>query len=302
MRLIHKEYKQHFLVEPTKLDKLVDVIQGSLAEHRGRVLKSYEVVFKGDRSDTFDNIDDVYRLDNSKKGKIQRLLITMSSTPDGDSKPNHEAQVDFSVLRQEKKDRLVTTQVKIRSDSTSWASRTLADIEQQTDRTKQQYTLPLVAACLIFISIALLALSQLTVGNTSYQMSNMMWLSPPEVDKVGVMLKQNAVLTSENLREIQSWQMQNLLLDQHPAPSPGRELSRQQVAFGIPLVVVAIIAVLLALTCYPRGVFYWGDEIDAFDKIKSRRIAAWGLIMTIVIMSWATTLFGSAVINWLGHH
>ena len=96
MKQIHKDYERSFLLEKTKLDRLMDVIHARLGEHPGTTKHDdFEVFLSGQRREEMVRVEDVLKLDNSQKFKIQRLLITCCASTEGAIRPEHEIQVDF---------------------------------------------------------------------------------------------------------------------------------------------------------------------------------------------------------------
>ena len=96
MKHIHKEYQQPFVLEPTKLNRLVSTIHERLKDHRDSFLQDhFEVFLTGNRREEMSTVDDVLALDNSRKAKIERLVIVCSSSTAHTIRPEHEVQVDF---------------------------------------------------------------------------------------------------------------------------------------------------------------------------------------------------------------
>ena len=78
---VHKEYQQAFLVEPTKLGRLIDKIHERLGDHQNTTLHdSFEVFLTGNRREEMTTLDHVLALDNSRKHRITRLVITCSAS------------------------------------------------------------------------------------------------------------------------------------------------------------------------------------------------------------------------------
>ncbi len=99
MTQIHKEYERYFLLEPTKLTRLIDKIHERLADHPHTSTHDYFTAFlRGNRREELTNVDDVLALDNSHKHKIQRLLIVCSASTAGSVRAEHEVEVDFPSL------------------------------------------------------------------------------------------------------------------------------------------------------------------------------------------------------------
>jgi hypothetical protein len=97
MKKIDKEYPHPFLLEPTKLNRIVDTIHASFAAIPNATLHAnFEVFLTGDRREELPSVDAVLALDNTRKHKIQRLVIFSSASSPGSPKPDQEVQVDFA--------------------------------------------------------------------------------------------------------------------------------------------------------------------------------------------------------------
>ena len=99
MKEIHKEYDRSFLLEPTKLTRLLEKIHERLDEHPHATRRDhFEAFLAGNRREEMASIDDVLALENSRKHRIQRLLIVCSAATQGAVRPEPEVQVDFGGL------------------------------------------------------------------------------------------------------------------------------------------------------------------------------------------------------------
>lgn len=130
MKQIHKDYERPFLLEKTKLDRLLDIIHDRLGEHQGTTKREdFEVFLSGQRREEMGGAEDVLKLDNSRKSKIQRLLITCCASTEGAARPEHEIQVDFDGRTVGKNKPKVI--VSVRSDDARWSDRALSEVEEQ---------------------------------------------------------------------------------------------------------------------------------------------------------------------------
>src|SRR5262245_20186193 len=98
MKHVHKEYSRSFLLEPTKLTRIVDKAHEHLREHSSSVPHDrFEVFLSGNRHEELDNIEEVLALENSRKLRVQRLVVTCAiGTGTGRRPPDHEIQIDFA--------------------------------------------------------------------------------------------------------------------------------------------------------------------------------------------------------------
>jgi len=85
MTQIQKVYDRAFLLEPTKLNRVVGVIHERLRDHSAYSLQdSYEVSLSNQHVEQTAKLEDVLALDNTRKHRIQRLLVACAvTTADG---------------------------------------------------------------------------------------------------------------------------------------------------------------------------------------------------------------------------
>src|SRR5688572_18562744 len=138
MRKLHKEYSNAFVLEPTKLDRLVGVIHERLADNEATVLRDhFEVFYSAHEHEEFDRLEDVVSLENSQRRRVQRLVLTCSAIPAVGGRPEHQVFVDFAATKaaakpDQRSEKVVATIIS--SDASGWASRTLSEVEEQIER------------------------------------------------------------------------------------------------------------------------------------------------------------------------
>jgi hypothetical protein len=288
MKQIHKEYERPFLLEKTKLDRLMDIIHDRLGEHQETTKRDdFEVFLSGHRREEMTSVDDVLKLDNSRKSKIQRLLMTCCASTEGAVRPEHEIQVDFDGRTTPWNKRTASwnktkVTVSVRSDNAGWSDRALSEVEEQVERTSLQdfparATLVLLTG-LVSIVILLMLLFSLSSSRSAIDSAGAMWLRAPDLDHVEQILKQGRTITDEEMRQINTMQLHNLLEEQRQKPAFSG-WSRQKTFVGGPLMIVLACAVYLGLRCYPSAVFLWGDEVERYNKMLQTRRIVWGLLI-----------------------
>lgn len=304
MTQIHKEYERYFLLEPTKLTRLIDKIHERLADHQHTTTHDYFTVFlSGNRREELTNVDDVLALDNSPKQKIQRLLIVCSASTDGAVRPENEVQVDFPSLQTPTSTAADGTKkapvaISVRSDVTGWASRTLSEVEEQVERTWQRYVRPVllligITACSLIVLLFLFA------PPAKPRDFHEMWLIGSDLERVDELVREHRIITDQELREVVTRQLRNVLEYERPQKSAVTVGIRQLLFISIPLVIVVACAFLLVSTCYPRAVFLWGDEEERYKNMLLRRKILWGAIGTILFAGLLSKFFYEGVVPWL---
>src|SRR5689334_20177576 len=127
---IHKRYDKPFLLEATKLNRLIGVMQSRLEDPPNAVRRDhFEVFFSDGRSAERNTAEEVLKLDNSSKSKIRRLLITFRASTEEVGRQDREIQVDF------KNSDKIKTLLTVRSDDAAWNDRALSEVEEQVERT-----------------------------------------------------------------------------------------------------------------------------------------------------------------------
>lgn len=296
---LHKEYQQAFLVEPTKLGRLVDKIHERLGEHRNATLHdTFEVFLTGSRREEMTKLDDVLALDNSRRHKITRLAITCSASSLGATRPEHEVQVDFARPKPTSSGGSTNiVAVSVRSDTAAWANHTLAEVEEQVERNWLDHARPFVVLLGLLLVALLLVASQFVPSRLP--LSSDWWLSSTDLDRIETMLAQRPTLTDEDLREVSTMQLRNILDARRSMRSYQENWTRRTLFWAVPLLVVITCIVILLATCYPRVVFLWGDEVKRYASTVDRRKTIWGIIIAVTVVGVSSRFFFEGVSSWL---
>ena len=277
----NKPYGGSFLLEKTKLDRLLEIIHARLGDHPHTTSHDHFEVFLSDkRCIEKHSVDDVLKLDNSRKSKIQRLLMTCCTSTEKAGRPEHEIQVDFDGRIDDKV--RVKVIVSVRSDEAGWNDRALSEVEEQIERTSlQDYRARLGLAVLAVsaaIAFLLLLLSSLSSGRPAIDAAGAMWLRTSDLARVEQILKQGRTITDEEMREINTMQLRNVLEEQRPKPV-FIGWTWQKSFVGGPLLIVSACAFYLLVACYPNAVFLWGDEVERYNKMLQTRQMVRNLIV-----------------------
>jgi hypothetical protein len=280
---IHKDYERAFLLEKTKLDRVMDIIHSLLGEHHNTTKHDhFEVSLSGQRREEMTSVEEVLELDNSRKSKIKRLLITCFASTEGAARPEHEIQLDFDG-RTINKTKII---VSVRSDVAGWSDRALSELEEQVERTSLQDVPHRIALAFLVSSVAvfllLLILSSLHVSS-DFRQADVMWLRKGNVDRVEQILKQNRTITDEEMREISTMQLRNVL-NIGTNSEPSEWTIRRKASVGIPLLIILVCAGYLVVRCYPRAVFLWGDEVEQYNKMLQTRRIVWNIIIGVIVV------------------
>jgi hypothetical protein len=298
VKQIYKEYERAFLLEPTKLTRLVDIIHDRLSEH-GRVVQpdQFEVFLSGSRHEEMSSLPDLVALDNSRTQRITRVIITCSASSRGAHAPDYEVRVDFGgpkLIRDgtttNSNARVIS--ISVRTDDRGWAGRTLSEVEEQVERTWQSFAPPafamIGAACLLLL--LLFRLPNVTRESAS-STANSMWLTPADLDSIRPTLNSSSVITEEQLRAVTTRQLRNMINDRMPRAIKSDKPSSNLLLLVIPVFFVTALVVALVWKGYPREVFLWGDGIERYASVVHWRNILWGLIVAVTIGGVVSQLF-----------
>jgi hypothetical protein len=299
MKQIRKEYPKHFLVEPTKLIRLLDIIHDRFAVLPDTTCTDhFTVSLTGDEVEEMTNIADVLALDNSRKHRIQRLEVICSTSAAGDGQPEHEVLVDFGRPKDTAPpagNKTMVVAVSVRGDTGAWATSTLSEVEEQVERTWQHYVQPLLT--LVTLSCLLLLVLLFALPASPDRPFLVMWLNKSDLDRVEALVRGPHIVTDQELREVLTRQLRNVLASERPPQLPTKGDTRQVLFIIIPLAVV-LAAIILLARCYPVAVFLWGDEIERHANMLQRRKVLWGVIFAILGGGVLSKFFYEGVIHW----
>ena len=296
---VHKEYGRQFLLEPTKLTRIIDIIHERLADHGCTTLRDhFEVFLSGNRREELASIDAVLALANLRKHRIIRLVITCSAGRKGAARPEHEIQLDFAGRTKLSTRDTKVVAISVRSDAVGWPGRTLSELEEQVERTWLPY-LPVLALCGFLIVALIVLLFQVLPAPVTQDPAGTMWLRDHDLDRVDQILSQRRPITDEEMRDITARQLRNILDDRRPRQRSPTGRTRQVVCIVIPLLTVIVCGFILLLTCYPGAVFLWGDEEQRYASLLQRRKTLWGIIIGVPVVGLLANLLIIGVASWL---
>ena len=95
MKTERKQFLSPFLVEKSKLTRLMDVIETRFNQGGTAPACRFEVHLLGQKIIETASIEDVLAVDNSKRNRVERLLLTCSSDAPSGQEPDRDLLVDF---------------------------------------------------------------------------------------------------------------------------------------------------------------------------------------------------------------
>jgi hypothetical protein len=297
----HKEYAKPFLLESTKLTRIMDTIHNRLADNPGVIHDSFEVFLTGDRREEVTKLEEVLNLDNSKRKRIQRLCIVSSASTGTTPRPEHEVQVDFGYQKPQATAGGRAVVISVRGDLASWVSRTESEVEEQVERTWLDYTQASVAVIGLLVLFIVLMMSQMGIFSQSPTPAGF-WLNDSDLAYVDSILSQRDTLSADDLRAVATRQLKNVLAATGDTTSDrDGDATRRALFLFVPLLVMVGLGVYLIVFHYPQAVFLWGDEEQRYASIVRRRRTIWSVILSVGVVGILSRFFYEglgAVIGW----
>jgi len=289
MKTVQKEYTQSFLVEPTKLTRLMALVHERIGQSPATLLRDrFEVFLPANRVEALSSLDEVLALENSRKKRIERLLIVCSGD-DQSGTVQYQVEIDFGVVKTPLNSPPNThaqkmIAVTVMSDDSPWNARVLSEIEEQIERTRLGYIPSYLTILGIAIALVILmfAAGPRIVVTPNRDLSNVMWLDDSSRARVEKILSDGHTLTDQEMREINPIQLRNLIENQKP-PLPPKGQTRRLMLVGLPVLFLPGCIIGLIFT-YPTTVFLWGDEKESYANLRQRRNILWGLIIGVVLV------------------
>jgi len=137
-----------------------------------------------------------------------------------------------------------------------------------------------------------------------------MWLSEEDIHQLAKALETNKTLTEEQVREIVTMQLRNVLSDFgeptsnqiRPSPTSKRSVWQEALLLFGPLVAVIAAALYLLVHCYPNALFLWGDAIGRYENLKQTRNILWPVIVGTTVVDLLINAFSAGLLSYLARH
>lgn len=278
MSHIIKTYRSAYVLEQTKLNRLVAVLRERIAVPPDQLKEQYEIRHRDHTAVTVESLDRLYEFHNSGKKSIDSLVIQVSRAIHDDEK-ERSAYLSFTT-----DDRSGAIQLMVVDDDPRWAADTFAAIEEQVERCLKadlMYTLasPLRISIipLLLISLLIAAFSVL-LSDSSRDLSIRMWLAKSDIQQIAAEIDASPTFSQEQHLAIFKRQIKNL------QSSMDRKAIRitWPIAFvAFPALLAIICFVYLINKCYPPTVFLWGDAEEWYQNIIKKRNYVWTTILTL---------------------
>ena len=153
---VSKKYNSSFVVEKSKLTRLLSVINERMALLQQPIQQTYETHLSGQKNVTNSSIEEILSLDNSRRSKIERLVLLQKSVTQVPAVTEHQIEVEFDG----KSPTDVT--VSIRGTDARWVTESMSVVEEQVERTLEKTLFHLLfnsRAMVFFIALVIFLLA-----------------------------------------------------------------------------------------------------------------------------------------------
>lgn len=292
---VSNSYKSVFVLDASKMSRLLNVIEGRFKDLEGQMDSVFETTNRKGKLLSASNVDAILDLDNPVKNPITRFTIRYHK---GKEYPQNFCQVDFDSRDSE-------VDVEVRGENSKWVNGLFAEVEEQVERTfvrsliyrvkTSGFPRQLVPLVALFISMIALVSFGFTSRPTTYSKSD--HLSPSDIDTLLEISRDtlNQDQRVDFLFELHQRQISNLYEANQEATSGFSEvfgsLDLRTLAVFLPVILIVLALSYLYTKCYPGSVFLWGDLVEHYNYILSKRKWVWNTIIVSLIVGILGNLF-----------
>lgn len=297
---ILNSYEGAFILEKTKLIRIIDVIEKSFQKTpNGSIQKSFLTKFNNGKEASLGTIDEVFNLDNGIKNKVTELKIRYE-------KEENKIDVHFDGDR-----KTPVIYIGIESDNLQWSNESFAEIEEQTERTRQTgwvYEMKGSTGKDVISYVALIVMLAMVAIVSFALPSSLEGLSERNVIKQQLLSEADTIQTYEDKINFLFNVTKEITLDGHKQQETksnstlkgeNKSLFSNWEVYLIIVPVLIIIGILwyLIRNCYWLFGFIWGDMEEAYQKSVEQRKMLWNILFGSLILGMLSNLFVFGLTN-----
>jgi hypothetical protein len=297
MPITRKYFRSPFIVEKSKLTRLLEVIDAKFEKDDLPTHHEFEVHLHGQKVIETTSIEHVFALDNSQKSRIERLSLSSTSN-DRAAESSHRAPSRALLAEFDGQGRASITLV-VKGDDSTWVSEAFSAAEEQIERTLERSIFTRLSynqtAVFSLFAIAVILGVSLTFAATSSiaptQLTNSMWLTDTDLQELQP-VQPDGSLTKEKAAEVVTRQIHNVTDFRKRRQSLlARATQPRFILIVVPTLIVFAAFAYVYYKCYPHAVFLWGDTEDWYKKILSQRRFIWSSIIIALAVGILANLF-----------
>ena len=291
MSRIIKQFPGPFILEKSKLDRLITVIRECVGSSPD-LWESVEVRHKDGAIVQVESPEKVYNLHNSGRKEITEIRLSFSIDPKEPHDSIREVHASFSGEYGKGNITII-----VADDDSRWVSETFSRVEEQIERCLKKDFMNQLAAHHLTSQLALSFLPLLFIVVTTVfiaegkDLRGHMWLTTADMKEISAELETSTTLSQEQYLAIVTRQLKNIILQRDPAQYKS---VWPAVFVVIPILLAIGVFIYLITKCYPSAVFLWGDREEWYNNLEKRRNVLWNTVLggfIVGIMS-GLVLFG----------
>lgn len=293
MANIYKSYRSAFVLEQSKLNRLVTILRERFTVSSIPPIETYQVRHADGTFITVETLERLYEFHNSGKKQIEHLEIHIESNlPKEDSSDPRAVTIEFDDLRNGGH-----AMIHVLNSDPRWTAEAFAAIEEQVERSFKKgfmYNLsawsftPLLAVLVSTLG----ALLALIAYAPQRELATSMWLTKADIAELTTQLENKTTDPQGQQLAILQHQLKNI---QRSHEEPRIRVTWPMLLILAPLLVIIAAFRYLLKHCYPTAVFLWGDTNEWYQTILRRRTYVWNAIIASLVIGIFSSLFGLGI-------
>jgi ABC-type dipeptide/oligopeptide/nickel transport system permease component len=161
----------------------------------------------------------------------------------------------------------------------------------------------------LIVLLLMILVVVLFVSSLPFQPEQKMWLSKSDIHQLAKSLEANKTLTDEQVREIVTMQLRNVVhdfgeptSDQIPSTPTSKRSAWGALLLIGPLVVAFALAFYLLVFFYPSALFLWGDAVGRYEHLKHTRNILWSAVIGVTFLFPLTYALRAGLLSYLAQH
>jgi len=290
--LVEKAYDTAFVLDSSKLSRIVAIAEERLTEAKITVAGKFEVLMASGRRALLDHQEDLYRLDNTVNDRVTNLLFHAGSQEPPSSSfievefgPSYRGDISLAVA----------------SADPGWALRVFAELDEQVERTRAPSWVHSLRSYIPFIAIGtlltLIILAAVFYPRRFFTTDRPSWSPAPSEIRELLARADHATSDSSRLALLLEIRRRELAAQIVPATDRYPKISSlpRELFQVLPLLIIIGATGYMVIYCYPRRVFAWGDIAENYANLVARRYWLWSAVIIALILGIVGNLFVSSL-------
>lgn len=300
MARIFNSYSKSYILDESKLLRIKSLIDEKFSGLSLTPKYKFNIFTKGKKEYTFDNVDDVLNIDNSKKERIENFFITCN-----DEKGTVKTEKDNILEMHFHGNTPARMCLDIIHDDSKWGNELTSILDEQIERTIQDSLMYRLSRQKWILLIAVLAFVLVVkLGFELFSSSTIQFvpLESKEIDELEILLNDTTMTGTEKASEIVIMYAKKLVEKGNEKQATFFQSlfdSWTSIFFVLPILIILISFIYMIFYCYPNAVYLWGDAKEWHKKLVNRRKTVWSVIIFSMIIGVLSNLFVVAVTTFI---